>query len=174
MFNKSFSFQEGAFNINFRSSVVKNTYSNKCFYICSGPTLDGMKLEDENNLIKKIISFSSENKKELIILPHRRDLNKNKKDYIFWDYIPNNYKTFEEFYTENKFDDCFFITMYSSAICSVNHEEKKYILKDFFTPKIPSDNFFLRIFGAKVDVNTVIKYMEDNLKNITILLPKDI
>ncbi len=83
MFGKSFSFQKGIFNVNFVNTAEKTLYKDKCFYICSGPTLDGMKINEENHLIKNIISFSHENGQELIILPHRRDFKKYKKDYFF-------------------------------------------------------------------------------------------
>lgn len=174
MFGKSFSFQDGVFNINFVNTAEIKCYKDKCFYICSGPTLDGMNIEDENHLIKKIISFSNQNGQDLIILPHRRDISKLKKDYIYGSYIHNNYETFEEFYTENKFYNCSFMTLYSSAIFSVDDKNEKYILRDFFIPKVPSYNFFLRLLGKKINMNVIYKFMEDNLQNIIVLKPKDL
>tara|TARA_B100000900_G_scaffold370996_1_gene349900 strand:- start:14321 stop:15268 length:948 start_codon:yes stop_codon:yes gene_type:complete len=174
MFKKSFPSQSGKFNINFRQTTIKNTYKNKCFYICSNPTSDGMSIDDEDALIKKILSFSIQNNKELVILPHRRNEHKKNDNYKYIKYVFNKSNTFEEFYTESKFQNCFFMTLYSSAIFAVGDDQPKYILKDFFKADIPSYNFFLRVFGVSVDVNNVINYMEDNLKNIIILSPQDI
>lgn len=149
---KVFKSQKGIFNVElqkyFAGDVKRNSrlFSNKCFYICSYPIFDGLSIDEEEKLIYFLKSFAKERKQQLIILPHRRDLNKKDKDYKFYSNILITNVPFELFYLSNHFKNSSFVTLYSSAINIVENSHERFFIPEVFTPSI-GKTFFQKIFG---------------------------
>lgn len=153
IYKKAYEKQVGKFNITLESHKKTSTFEDCCFYICSGPTSDGMSYEDEEILIKKIIEFAKSNKKKLFILPHRRDRHKFCEEYTFKKYVLNTNVIFEEFYLSSEFINCSFITLYSGAMCIVDAKYERFFIDGYFNPKIKK-TFLKKIFfqqGTSVD-----------------------
>ena len=114
----------------------KKVFKDKLFYICSAPILDGLNRENENNLIDLLTQVARGDRKTLVILPHRRDPMKFKRDYKYSSHVLNPKIPFEEFYFSNNFINCDFVTLYSTAILCVSDQHGRFFISNFFKPKI--------------------------------------
>lgn len=114
----------------------QNLFKDNFFYICSAPILDGLNRDKENNLINILLKIAQATGKNLIILPHRRDPIKFRADYLYSAHVLNPQIPFEEFYYKNRFINCAFVTLYSTAILCVSSQHQRFFIKNYFKPKI--------------------------------------
>ena len=93
-----------------------------------------MLLDKENKLIQRLI-FYAKKKQELIILPHRRDFIKKFESYKYFERVINYDTNFEVFYIKNFFENCTFVTLYSTAILYVDDRHERFFITNVFEPK---------------------------------------
>ncbi len=167
LYKKIYPFQPGYFNLCLFKKKKRNVFKNKCIYVCSAPTMDGMSMNDENILTEKVKRFSDSIKKELLIIPHRLEEEKFSKKYKFSEYVYKIDSIFEEFYLNSEFMNCSFITLYSGAILCVDDLHKKYYIRDYFKPRIKR-TFINKIFFKRIwDINILYDYFDEcNVKKL--------
>jgi hypothetical protein len=174
IFPKTAKSQRGDFKIDLKEilkdkALNKNmsTYNNTCFYLCSYSIEDGLGLDKEHELIKKLISFAKKSNQELIILPHRRDMIKKSKSYIFSQKVMNHYSGFESFYSLNNFNNCSFITLYSTAILYVGDSHPKYFINNMFKPNFKKTFIQKFFFLNGPSTKEIYEYfLKNNIKEI--------
>ena len=146
----------------------KLLYKDTLFYIDSAPCLDGMPEQLNIDITNFIKNYAVKRKKDLIILPHRRNSSALKDDYVFKNYLPQNYFSFESFYFTSTFYNCVFVTLYSGAICMVDHRYERYYVKSNFEPQIEKTAFEKITFKKNLGVTKVYNlFKKTNVKEIT-------
>jgi len=164
LYQKAYPEQLGEFNISLADIFKKNNFvfKDKLFYICSMPTKDGMSFNEDNFLTEKLIKHASFLGKDLLILPHRRDRHKVSENYKHNNYVFNTNTAFEEFYYLNRFENCYFLTLYSGAIFSVSKSDNPGYLRNYFSPII-EQTFISKALGKDAINNFDINRMFDSL-----------
>jgi len=167
LYKKIYELQPGYFNLKLSNKKKSNVFENKCIYVCSAPTMDGMSINDENILTERVKSFSESLKKELLIIPHRVEEEKFSKKYKFSKYVYKMDSIFEEFYLNSEFKNCTFITLYSGAILCVDDSHEKFYIRDYFKPQIKR-TFINKILLKKIwDINILYDYFDEcNVKRL--------
>ena len=161
LYKKIYKDQPGFFNIQLTQKAKSNSFHKKCIYIMSSATNDGMS-EDENELLTdKIKLFANSIKKDFLMIPHRRERDKFKKNNKYADYVITIDTIFEDFYLSSEFVDCTFVTLYSGAILCVHPSNERYYIRDYFTPKIEK-TFINKILAKKIwDINILYDYFDE-------------
>lgn len=167
LYKKVYELQPGYFNLKLSNKKKSNVFENKCFYVCSAPTDDGMSIKDEDILTERVKSFSESLKKELLIIPHRVEEGKLSKKYKFSKYVYKIDSIFEEFYSNSEFKNCTFITLYSGAILCVDDSHEKFYIRDYFKPKIKKTFINKILLKKNLDINIVYDYFDEcNVKKL--------
>ena len=118
-------------------------------------------------MIEKLIKFSQKFNQELVILPHRRDTAKRHQSYKYFENVLLYDVNFEIFYFINSFENCSFVTLYSTAILYVEEEFERYFVTNVFEPKF-NKTFSEKIFFIKrPGINEANEYfLKNNIKKI--------
>ena len=170
IFPQSYPSQKGAFSVDLKK-ILKSllsednnslSFSNKCFYLCSNSTEDGLLLDKENKLIQRLIFYAKKKNQELIILPHRRDFIKKFESYKYFERVINYDTNFEVFYIKNFFENCTFVTLYSTAILYVDDRHERFFITNVFEPKFKKTFTEKLLFIKEPGVDEAYKFFTEN------------